>query len=85
MFASGLLDVVKTYVGGIDAARAVVRLQAIKQNNIWDGFISATEDCSTGLENCGFVMLSLHYILAIRSLCRFCRCFSQKHRVNLLS
>ena len=30
MFASALLDVVKSYVAGIDAARAVVRLQAIK-------------------------------------------------------
>ena len=49
MFASVLLDNVKSYVAGIVAARAVVRLQAMKQNNIWDGFISATEDYSTGL------------------------------------
>ena len=44
MFASALLDVVKSYVAGIDAARAGVRPQAIRQNSIWDSFIFATAD-----------------------------------------
>lgn len=43
MFASALLDVVKSNVAGIEAARAGVRL-AVRQKNRCDSFIFATED-----------------------------------------
>ncbi len=44
ILAPALLDVVKSNVAGIDAARAGVRLWAARQNGIWDTFISAAED-----------------------------------------